>query len=353
MPRTLIATYCEPDKWHLNWQLHSLFESYLALPDRRHIDFLATIPRGTRHHLDPRIPVRYRQPIGHRYRNPWLMPRMGLDHYPHVNSFLASAGLQTRHEFILQTDCDTVLTERFAAHRPAGFVCGAHDYTTEKLAHRLDQFTRKYGYKRGKVIDLGPTWYGAAADVRRSSETAMIISRQLLAEDWTDPADGEVFLTTLYASQIALHQHVRGLRRTPGLLDGRSESTPATNEIHLHMWMNPDWNTGFSKLAFKKGYYEQPGVTPRSGKAALLEKFARLGWASSAKQRRLRRTRRKLALELDLDAELDAVARDVLSRKSAFTEAEIYALAPGYPIQFIHALLDGLVDSGALAAAPA
>lgn len=282
-PSILVATYCEPQKSALNWPLHALYLSFLRNAPAG-ADFLVTIPEGTAHYLDPRIPHRFRHPIAGEFRHPKLA-EAGYEGYPYVNHFLAVEDLQPSYDFILLTDVDTLLLEPFRTFAPAGFMTGQGAYDSEYSHERLARFASRSGFtKFGRYRNVGATWYGPGAQVIECARQARALVRRLFdEEDWSETSWPKwwIGVSTMYAAEIVMNE-VDDLRIEAGRLDARpaKDSNPAA--LHLHMFHNrPFRYEEFSKHAFQEKFYDENDVR-LTGLAAIALGLAREGVALSA-----------------------------------------------------------------------
>lgn len=297
---TLVSCYCEPQKYTQNWQLHALFSSYLDL-NLEDTHFLVSVPPGTQMHLDERVPFRIIEPIHAQFVH---QPHFAAG-YPFVNHFLAAMDLPTGYDHVLLTDCDTVLTARFADFTPRNFAVGSGDYASAEAQRRLKAFCNRNGYARyGRLHNIGPTWYGKASLVSLCATEAIDVVRLLLEqEEWPDLPWPQwwVGIMTMYASEIVLSEYVDDLTCDKGLLDGHCRSEDDGKAIHLHMWHTNNADTHFSKHAFDRGRYDYR--SPRfTGNAATLLSYARRG-RSIAKHIRRVRSRKDTALRFAHESE--------------------------------------------------
>lgn len=271
-PPTVVVAFCDPRKWALNWQLHSLFLSYLDL-DCAAIDFLVTLPPGTRHLIDPRIPCRIMDPVESRYDHPGFAAVATFEgtRYPYCNHYLAALDLPSRHRYALLTDVDTILMPAFKTFHPRRFAIGSGGYASPTSVRRLADFARRNGFARyGRYRNLGPTWYGDAALLDRCARESLRVAHRLLDEDWrgTSWPDWRIGVLTMYASEVAVNELVDDLTLLDGVIEGRIPAGQGQGrEIHLHMWTPDDPMREFGKAAFDAGLYDGVALDGLAGTA--------------------------------------------------------------------------------------
>ncbi|MBP2292886.1 tol-pal system YbgF family protein [Azospirillum rugosum] len=259
-PPTVVTAFCDPRKWALNWQLHSLFLSYLDL-DCAALDFLVTIPPGTRHLIDPRIPCRIMEPVEGRYDHPNFAAVTTFEgtRYPYCNHYLAALDLPDGHRYALLTDVDTILMPAFKTFHPRRFAIGSGGYASEGSLRRLADFAQRRGFRYGRYRNLGPTWYGEAALLDRCARKSLEVASLLLEEDWRGMSwpDWWIGVLTMYASEVAINDLVDDLTLLDGVIEGHMPAGPGRGqEIHLHMWTPEDPMQHFGKASFDAGLYD-------------------------------------------------------------------------------------------------
>lgn len=278
--RVLVVAYCEPAKPWQSWQLHSLFSSYLDLPSCN-FDFLVSIPPGSEDRLDPRIHYRHVDPIHSQYQHPLISARVGFhDGYVYMNHYLALTDLPDGYDYVLATDCDTVLTSRLAYYAPHPFLVGRGRYESEYAHQRLARFCQHHGFhKFGRHRNIHSTWYGKPCLLERCAREVRRVVRLLLEEeDWTDTSWPKwwIGVAVLYAAEIVLNEEIDALSCIPGVLDSRSDSLMDERAIHLHMWHTRYPDRAFCKFSFQAGYYDRHDVS-LTGNAKMLYDYARRG----------------------------------------------------------------------------
>ncbi len=187
--------------------------------------------------------------------------------YKYINSIACINGQDwlLDYEFILRTDTDTLLTEKWNTYYPENFTVGAGSYvndvdTTEKLKAVAEKngLTRKSSYQQ----NLGSTWYGKSDDVLKVASLTTSLVSYLLNNDFKS-FDGEwpgyyKGVTLLYASEIALNHVLDTIVKDPVNFDFHSTSSDSViNHVHIHCWHTSE---SFSKLAFVADEYNHINI---------------------------------------------------------------------------------------------
>jgi hypothetical protein len=187
--------------------------------------------------------------------------------YPYINSIACLTGQDwlKKYTYILKTDLDVVLTDKWNSHYPEGFETGLgaynHDLTTKRrlsgLAERL-QLLSGNSY----LYNIGSSWYGKSEDVISVAAKTILISRELLTHEFKE-FEGEwpgffKGVTSLYASEIAINHLIDEIYINSDNLDYSSDSQElAANHTHIHF---AHCSEVFSKHAFLKGNYNDIDV---------------------------------------------------------------------------------------------
>ena len=181
--------------------------------------------------------------------------------YRYINALASlngAAGQQLeRYAYILRADVDTFITPAWNTFYPTGFVCGQGGYSNDDdIRQKLRAIAADFGLVHRGLTNVGSSWYGPTALVRRVSALAEMLVRYILsryfASDegaWPGWYRG---VTLLYASEIAVNHCVPEARKTE-LLDFFSTSRASTHDYpHIHCWHTDE---KFSKHWFMSRRY--------------------------------------------------------------------------------------------------
>src|SRR5829696_3126691 len=111
----------------------------------------------------------------------------------HINAIacLNGAGAEQldRYSHLLRTDVDTFLTPAWNAFYPAAFTVGIGAYAnTEEVQQRIQALAATYGLGYHGITNVGTSWYGPTAVVRRAAAFTELLSKYLLTEDFREDA---------------------------------------------------------------------------------------------------------------------------------------------------------------------
>jgi hypothetical protein len=171
----------------------------------------------------------------------------------------AAADMLDAYDFVLRTDCDTFVTPAFARWRPTQFHCGLGAYaqlpfTRQKLA----DWSAKLGVRHRGLHNLGASWYGPTAEVRRASVLAARLTRQLYDEAFEDRTTTKGWpkwhygVALLYGQELAINALV-DVRPTE-LMDMPAHTSHSINSVVLvHSFHTSEM---FSKFAFATHRYK-------------------------------------------------------------------------------------------------
>jgi glycosyltransferase involved in cell wall biosynthesis len=183
--------------------------------------------------------------------------------YRYVNSIacLNGAGAEqlNRYTHLLRTDVDTFITPAWNAFRPDAFTVGEGGYSNDEgIRQRLRTIAAEYGLTHRGMTNVGSTWYGPTAVVRRTAAFTEMLTKHLIMDQFAnDPGEWPgwyVGVALLYASEIAVNHCAPDAER-PGLLDTWSTSErPITSVPHIHCWHT---DAVFSKHWFMSGRYSR------------------------------------------------------------------------------------------------
>ncbi|KAF0705782.1 Aste57867_6939 [Aphanomyces stellatus] len=172
------------------------------------------------------------------------------------------------YDWILRTDADTFLTPAFATWDPQKFVVGGGLYSsTDKNVARLDKIARDLNLTETIVNNVGSTWYGPAALVRKCANVTTelmyyMYAHEFTAEEMSDSygnkgwPDWHFGVLSMYAAHLAVNHYAKdyGLVKDSQNLDFPSNLPDFYDgHAHIHNWQQDD---RFSKLKFVLGEYE-------------------------------------------------------------------------------------------------
>ena len=181
--------------------------------------------------------------------------------YRYINSIAclngAGAGQLDRYSHILRTDVDTFLTPAWNDFHPEGFVFGSGGYSNDDdVRQRLCDISAAFGFEHRGMVNVGSTWYGPTALVRRVSAISELVTRHILANCFTTDNGQwpgwyrEVAL--LYGGEVAVNHCAPDAARTTMLDGSNTGQDPTRTHAHIHCWHTPH---RFSKHAFLDGRY--------------------------------------------------------------------------------------------------
>jgi hypothetical protein len=183
--------------------------------------------------------------------------------YRYVNAIasLNGSGAEQldRYSHILRTDVDTFITPAWNEFYPETFTVGIGSYATEEdVQQRIRDIATEYGLNHRGMTDVGASWYGPTAVVRRAAALAEMLTKHLLTHDFADdPGQWPGWyrgVAMKYASEIAVNHCAPGAKRSE-LLDASSTSDESiTRYPHIHC-VHTDKK--FSKHAFMEGRYRR------------------------------------------------------------------------------------------------
>lgn len=188
--------------------------------------------------------------------------------YEYINSIACMLGQEwlKDYEYILRTDTDTLLTEKWNNFYPDNFTVGVGGYNNDDLtAQKIELVAKKHGLfknDREYIKNLGSTWYGKSEDVLAASVLATTLTDYFINHEfredhgaWPGYYRG---VSTLYASEIAINFLIKQLDKDVVNLDFPSTSSGAAiDHVHIHCWHTED---SFSKMKFFDGYYDHIDV---------------------------------------------------------------------------------------------
>jgi hypothetical protein len=188
------------------------------------------------------------------------------DGYRYINALagLNGAGAEQldRYSHLLRTDVDTFLTPAWNAFSPTTFTVGIGGYAhDEDVQQRIREIATEYGLNYHGMTNVGSTWYGSTAIVRRAAAFAELLTKHLLRDHFRDD-EGQWpgwyrGVALKYAGEIAVNHCGPDAQRSE-LLDARSTSDePITRYPHIHCWHTDQL---FSKHRFMGGGYSREDI---------------------------------------------------------------------------------------------
>jgi hypothetical protein len=162
-----------------------------------------------------------------------------------------------QYSHVLRTDVDTFITPAWNDFHPTGFVFGNGGYSNDDdVRQRLRDISAEFGFVHRGMTNVGSTWYGPTALVRRVCAISEMVTKHLLSHCFAnDPGAWPGWyrdVSLLYAGEIAVNHCVPHAERTT-LLDGSSTGRESIQQhAHIHCWHTDE---KFSKHAFMCGRY--------------------------------------------------------------------------------------------------
>jgi hypothetical protein len=172
----------------------------------------------------------------------------------HLNG--AAARQLDRYSHILHTEADTFITPAWNTFYPTGFVCGHGGYDHDAVRPMLGAIAADFGLVHRGLTNVGVSWYGPTALVRRVSALAEMLARYILERYFaTDPGAWPGWyrgVTHKYAGELAINHCVPEAQKTEWL-DVASTSRASTRAYpHIHCSHTDE---KFSKHWFMGGRY--------------------------------------------------------------------------------------------------
>ncbi len=183
--------------------------------------------------------------------------------YKYINSLacMVNQNWLTNYEFILRTDTDTLLTEKWNNFYPENFTVGLGGYNNDAATNeRIKVVAQNHGLfgQNEHIKNLGSTWYGKSKDILEVSTLATSLTSYFLNNEfkgdegsWPGYYKG---VSTLYASEIAINHLIKTIDKDVINLDFPSTSSDRViDHVHIHCWHTDD---SFSKIGFFMGEYD-------------------------------------------------------------------------------------------------
>jgi hypothetical protein len=162
-----------------------------------------------------------------------------------------------RYSHILRTDVDTFITPAWNSFYPMTFTYGTGGYAVDNaVRQRIRDVAAEYGLVHRGKTNIGSSWYGPTAVVRRAAAFAELLTKHLLNGDFaSDPGQWPGWyrgVAIKYAGEIAVN-HCAPDAQHSDLLDVSSSSTESIERYpHIHCWHT---DQPFSKHVFMNGGY--------------------------------------------------------------------------------------------------
>ncbi|MBX3069226.1 MAG: hypothetical protein KF883_01860 [Thermomicrobiales bacterium] len=183
--------------------------------------------------------------------------------YRYINSIACmngeGAGLLNAYTHVLRTDVDTFIMPGWNDFHPETFVWGEGAYSNSNdIRSRLLAISKAFGLTYRGYVNVGSTWYGPTAEVRRVAAVSEMIARHIFTEHFPDGEgawpDWYQGVTTMYSGDIAVNHCIAEGSRSP-VLDSWSTSQASVDQaVHVHCWHT---DAMFSKHWFMSGRYDQ------------------------------------------------------------------------------------------------
>jgi hypothetical protein len=186
--------------------------------------------------------------------------------YRYINALAGLNGVGAEqldgYSHLLRTDVDTFLTPAWNAFSPPTFTygAGAH-YANNDVPQRIREIAAAYGLNYHGMTNVGSTWYGSTAVVRRAAAFAELLTKHLMRDHFRDD-EGQWpgwyrGVALKYAAEIAVNHCAPDAQRSE-LLDAPSTSDePIARSPHIHCWHTDQL---FSKHRFMDGGYSHEDI---------------------------------------------------------------------------------------------
>jgi hypothetical protein len=183
--------------------------------------------------------------------------------YRYVNSIacLNGAGAERLdvYSHLLRTDVDTFVLPGWNDFYPQTFVWGRGGYANDDdVRSRLRAIAAEYGLTHRGFTNVGSTWYGPTAVVRRAAAFSEMLTKHILThyflEDegkWPGWYRG---VATMYAGEIAVNHCAPDGERSQTLDVDSTLRESISRYPHVHCWATDE---KFSKHAFMGGRYTE------------------------------------------------------------------------------------------------
>jgi hypothetical protein len=250
VPRRAIVTFVE-DKPHLIQQLLALRLSWLYTHSAD-TDLVVFGPQQVLARLPGDLVKIAQEPVADDpvWRN-----------YRYINSLacLNGPGADQLDHYgrILRTDTDTFITPAWNSFSPATFTYGPGAYANnDDVQKKIRVLAETYGLAHRGKTNIGSSWYGPSAVVRRAAAVAELLTKHLLNHDFLSDAGQWPGwfrgVAIKYAGEVAVNHCAPDAQRSD-LLDAPSDSTASVERYpHIHCWHT---DQPFSKHIFMNGGY--------------------------------------------------------------------------------------------------
>jgi hypothetical protein len=169
-----------------------------------------------------------------------------------------NARILDRYSHILRSDVDTFVTPAWNSFRPDEFVYGRGFYSDPAVSKNIRRIADDFGLLHRGLTNVGSTWYGPTALVRRACALSEMLLRHILLNEFGDQ-QGQWpgwwrGVSLLYASEIAINHLVPNAMKTDQLDAFSTHRKPIESFAHIHCWHTDD---KFSKHWFYLDRYTQ------------------------------------------------------------------------------------------------
>jgi SAM-dependent methyltransferase len=173
----------------------------------------------------------------------------------HLNGVAANA--LDHYSYILHTEAGTFITPAWNTFYPTGFVCGHSEYVhDDDVRHTLGAIAADFGLVHRGLTNVGVSWYGPTALVRRVSALAEMLAQYILRRYFaTDPGVWPGWyrgVTHKYAGELAINHCVPEAQKTEWL--DASSALRASTRVYPHIHYGHT-DEKFSKHWFMGGRY--------------------------------------------------------------------------------------------------
>ena len=138
-----------------------------------------------------------------------------------------------RYSHILRTDVDTFITPAWNAFSPSSFTygAGARYASDDSVCQRVRDVAAEYGLVHRGMTNIGSTWYGPTAVVRRAAGFAEMLTKHLLTHDFASDAGRVAWMVPRCGSEVRGGDRGQPLcARCPALgTPGRSKHLPGVD----------------------------------------------------------------------------------------------------------------------------
>jgi hypothetical protein len=176
------------------------------------------------------------------------------------------------YSHLLRTDADTFITPAWNQFSPTTFTYGQGAYGyDEDVQRRIHAIAAAYGLRHWGMSNIGTSWFGPTAVVRRAAAFTELLTKHLLTHHFARDAGAWPGwyrgVALRYAGEIAINHCAPDAQRSDQLDAMSTSDEPITRYAHIHCAHTDEL---FSKHAFMDGCYthqdvhDEPVVTIRN-----------------------------------------------------------------------------------------